>query len=240
MRGRTSLKIAGMLVSALLTVPAFADLGAPALMMQVWTEGSQPVIWWPAGVPFGQGMFRYAGSYQDPDGHWTLDYDVVVKPDPFMNAAYAFTNTSGSTQLYNLVASVAVAPPIVPSSLIGGSTGGSLTDANFDGIGTVATVGPGASFYAGQIDGVSVLPLYSHPNSWSVSYPGQTVNIPATSAGLPGPTLPGPAVLTSIGILHQFSLTPGDVVGITSFFVAVPEPASLLLLAIASLALRRR
>jgi len=240
MGGQRSLKIAGMLASLLLAIPTLADLGVPALMMQVWTEGSQPVIWWPPGVPFGEGMFRYAGSYQDPDGHWTLDYDVVVKPDPFMNAAYALTNPSNSTQIYNLLTTVPIAPPIVPSSLMGGSTGGSLTDANFDGIGTAATIGPGTSFYAGQIDGVSVLPLYSDPNSWSVLFPGQTVNIPATSAGLPGPTIPGPAVLASIGILHQFSLTPGDVVGITSFFVVVPEPASLVLLAVGALALRRR
>jgi hypothetical protein len=240
MRRRVVDQVAGILVASVLSISALADVGVPPLMMQCWTEGSEPVIWWPAGVPNGDGTFSYVGSYQDPDGHWTLDYDVLVKPDPFINAAYALTNPSNSTQVYNLLTTLPVAPPIVPSSLMGGSTGGSLTDANFDGSATVSTIGPGTSFYAGQIDGVSVLPLYSDPNSWSVWFPGQTVNIPQISAGLPGPTLPGPAVLTSIGILHQFSLTPGDAVSLTSFFVAVPEPASLALLAIGTLVLRRR
>jgi len=240
MRGWSCLKISGALGLVLASIPAVADLGVPPLMMQCWSEGEQPVIWWPVGVPYGDGRFRYVGSFQDPDGHWTLDYDVLVKPDPFINAAYALTNPTNSTQIYNLVTTLPIAPPIVPSSLMGGSTGGSLTDANFNGVGTVATVGPGTSFYAGQIDGVGVLPLYPDPNSWSVLFPGQTVNIPQISAGLPGPTIPGPPALASIGILHQFSLTAGDAVSITSFFVVVPEPASVVLLVISGLALRRR
>ena len=44
----------------------------------------------------------------------------------------------------------------------------------------------------------------------------------------------GPNALTSIGIEHQFSLTPGDRATFTSFFNVqpVPEPTSLSLLAI--------
>jgi hypothetical protein len=63
---------------------------------------------------------------------------------------------------------------------------------------------------------------------------------------LPGPSIPGPAALTSIGIEHQFSLTPGDRATFTSFFVVqpapVPEPTSYSLLAIGGLMLlwRRR
>ena len=96
------------------------------------------------------------------------------------------------------------------------------------------------AFYRGTIDGAAALPLLAGPFSVTVPFAGGTVNIPATSAGLPGPTIPGPAVLTDIGITHRFSLTPGDIIGITSFFVVTPEPTSLRLLGVGLLALRKR
>jgi hypothetical protein len=62
--------------------------------------------------------------------------------------------------------------------------------------------------------------------------------------GLPGPTIPGPVAMTSIGIRHRFTLSPGDSSSFTSFFVVMaPEPATAGLLAAGGLLLvvaRRR
>lgn len=227
-----------ILVVATLCAAAFADV--PDIRIDCWTDGGLANTFWPTGTANGDGTYHYSGTFEDADGHWVLNLqDMLVKPDPYVNAVYGLTNNAGTTQNFTLVVSIPVTPQITPSSLMGGSTAGSVNDANFDGIGTVSTIAP-SPFYMGTIDGVGVLPLHADPFSVSVPFAGGTANIPAVSAGLPGPTLPGPAVLTDIGITHRFSLTAHDTIGITSFFVVIPEPASALLLGVLALVCRRR
>ncbi len=98
------------------------------------------------------------------------------------------------------------------------------------GTATIANAG-GAPLFDGLIDGGSALSIITSPYSFSAPFAGGTSNIPATNVGLPGPTIPGPAALSTIGINHTFTLTPGDTVALTSFFIVVPEPASLGLMA---------
>ena len=164
-------------------------------------------------------------------GDWDLTWDMTVDIDPFVNGVFGLTNNTGVTQTFILNVTLPILP-VNPSSLIGGSVGGSVTDANFDGTATVANSGA-TSLFTGEIDGGGVLSIIGSPFSYSAPFAGGTANIPATSAGLPGPTIPGPAALNTIGISHKFTLTPGDTAALTSFFVVepVPEPASLGLLA---------
>ena len=70
---------------------------------------------------------------------------------------------------------------------------------------------PGTPFYAGMIDGATVLSIYPDPTSFAFLFasPGQTVNIPALNPGLPGPTLLGGPALETIGIEHEFALSRG-------------------------------
>jgi hypothetical protein len=163
------------------------------------------------------------------------DWDLTVDTDPFVSSAFGFKNT-GATATFTIVTSLPIAP-VVPGTLMGGSTGGSVTDSNFDAVfGSIglSTVAPDA-FYVGLIDGIPVLPAAElHPDPFSVSFlfAGDTQNIPSANFGLPGPTVPGPAVATSIGIRNKFSLTGGDSVASTNFFVVevIPEPSTVLLL----------
>jgi len=163
--------------------------------------------------------------------------------DPFTNLSFTVLNNAAVTA--NFVFNVTV--PIVaqgPQTLIGGSTGGSVTDSNFDGIATVATIGSGTPFFSGEIDGSTVLEIYADPSSFSAPFAGGTANILALNPGLPGPTLSSGPAASTIGITHNFSLTPGDSIAVTSFFivVAVPEPSSALLLGVGlpALLIRRR
>jgi len=158
-----------------------------------------------------------------------------------VSANITFLNTTANPQIYTVTVTQPIAPPITPSSLIGGSMGGSVTDANFDGLGGVSTA-LGTPLYLAFLDAAAVLPIYPDPTSFAnpFGWPGQTVNIPAVNVGLPGPTIPAGPVFTSISIQHRFQLSPGDSMGITSFFVVVPEPATLALLASGAIVLLRR
>jgi hypothetical protein len=170
------------------------------------------------------------------DANWNLTF----KEDPYVIVAVGFTNTLSVTQTFTLTFSSPVSPSITPTSLHGGSTAGSLTDnSTIAGLATVSTVSPDP-FYAGLIDSTVVMSLYDDPNSWTAPFEGGPANIPAISKGLPGPTLPSGSALSSISIKHKFSLTPGDAISLSSYFIVTPEPATILLLGLGGLALLRK
>jgi len=195
------------------------------------------------GVQTGPLTYDFEGG-QGGDS-WAVDWDVEIDIDPFVSGAFGVTNTGAVPQNFTLMASLPILP-VTPSSLVGGSTGGSVTDGNFDGMGGVSTQ-PGLPLYRALLDGVQFTPMdiYSDPTTFpaaaTYAFPGETRVIPAVNLGLPGPTIPGPAVNSTIAIEHNFVLAPGDSVAFTSFLLVVPEPASMLfLLGGLPLLLRRR
>lgn len=157
----------------------------------------------------------------DPD--YTVLAGLEVDPDPFVNGVFGVRNSTALEKSYTVTVSLPIFPAVTPFSLFGGSVGLTLTDANFNGFARVRDVG--VSVYQAQTDGVTVLTLLDAPFSLQVNVPGQSA-VANQVLGLPGPTLPGGPVNTSISIVHQFRLSPGDIVGFTSFFVVeavVPE-----------------
>jgi hypothetical protein len=215
----------------------------PTLEVELSNGGTTMGDWYAPIINTGSGYIINDVTY-NPVGASVRCYNMSVGFDPFISASVDIINNTASIQNYTLIFTLPFSPAITSGSHIGGSTQGGVTDANFDGIGTLSTVGPGTDLYNGQIDGVNVLPLFANPTTINAPFAGGSASSSA-SAGLPGPTIPGPNALTSIGIEHQFSLTPGDRATFTSFFVVaanIPEPASLSLLAMGGLMLlcRRR
>lgn len=196
-----------------------------------------------AEAPFSSGVVNScADGTGGPDatkcvGSYTwqntaFGWDVTSDPDPFMNAAFSFTNNTASTQTYILLTVLPIAPPIPGGTLIGGSSQITVNDSNFNGIAVVTSVLLGSAYNA-LIDGSDVENL--HGPGFSLAAPfaggGNTAN---ASFGLPGPTQPGPAALTSIGIRHEITLTAGDTATLNSNFIVtvVPEPMTLGLVAL--------
>ncbi len=232
-----------MLPSAALAVPL------PAIDIQVGPVGnltnvdqttlasdSQSVVQNADGsVSFLNGSMTWPGVLE-----WTWT-NLTVDADPAVSSVFGFTNLAAINMTYVITVDLPVAA-IPTGSLIGGSMSGSVTDANVDGLGGVSTVAPTA-LYTGRIDGVNLTGLaeiYSDPySSPAFPYAGGSSSIPATGFGLPGPTVPGPAVASSIGIQNKFSLSPGDIAAMTNVFIVqpVPEPSTMALGLLGSLAL---
>ncbi|MEJ0087409.1 MAG: VPLPA-CTERM sorting domain-containing protein [Pseudomonadota bacterium] len=195
------------------------------------------------------GSFQLTGSQAGGSFNggfsWNLQWDLTVKEDPFIIGSLTLTNLATDTRSFNLTLSLPITPSFSPS-LFGGSVHATLLDQNGDGSAFLGTNSMSPSIYRGTIDGVTVLSLFAGSVTCGGSGPscGSTISF---DDGLPGPTLPGPAVVSNIGTFLNFSLSGGDkVTFLTNFTVeppaAVPLPAAapLLILGFGVLAAARR
>lgn len=211
------------------------------------------------GVHIGSADESRLGCVNNPDGvsascfvqdlPYGVEYPLVnideisleIDSDPVVTGTTVITNTFSTTQHITLLFTLPVTA-IPGATLTGGSFRGTVTDRDGDGA-TLATFGPGTSFYTAMIDGADWQSLYAHNQSVGA---GQFLssNVPSTNFGSPIPSLPGPPALTTIGIRLDFTLTPFDSASFTSNHVVIPVPepqtAGLLLIGLALLAQRRR
>ena len=178
------------------------------------------------------GSFTMSGIDGGPTSGWQLEWNIKVDYDPFINGSLTLTNFSDSAHNYTLLLDLPVSA-IGPATLIGGSLTATVFDDSGDSFAslsrsTASNASPG--IYQGTIDSNPVLDLFG---AISCSGSGPHCSAMLTDDdGLPGPTIPGPAVNGHIGTVLKFNLSAGDrVVFDTNFTVAaapapVPLPAS--------------
>ena len=237
-------KLSCLLIVFLICMSAWADLVVPDLECWIRVNGDEPFIWNPAGTGNGvEDQFDYDGMTSDSGGMWSATWDITADIDPFISALLSLTNTTSATQTYTFTTLLPV--PVFPGpTLAGGSTSISVGDINGDGVGTIAvdTIS-GQPMYSGFIDMMTATPTLSLTllpptiSSLSVTQAWETVSHSETV--LP-PSIAGPGVMMNIAIQHKFTLTPGDQATFNSTFVVIPEPTSICLLALGSLALLKK
>jgi len=162
---------------------------------------------------------------------------ITFTEDPELDTAFGVKNTSGATQQFTLIFTVSVAA-IPGASLTGGSTAFDFGDNTGDGVTLAAP--PGSALYTAQIDGVDYQQLFPFPASGSNPNPFDGGTMGTADFGTPIPSQAGPAVVSSIGIKYDFTLTGGDDASSSSgkFTVKpVPEPTPGLLIGLGLVAL---
>ncbi len=228
---------AAPLAALLLAGPASA---ATVQLQLSWLNSAGATVVWNGsddGVATGNGdEEQFVGSFSQAPGTggtgpgaWALGWDVTADVDPFVNGFFSLQNNSNIVQSYTLTVSLPITPPVVPVSTIGGSIGVTVTDANGNGVATVGSLGSGYVFNAAN-DGTTTLQLMGPGFALNAPFAGGSATASA-SAGLPGGTIGSIAASGTISITHTFTLTPGDSIGLTSFYLVnpVPEPGTLAL-----------
>lgn len=219
---------------------------ASAVSLQVFIGGSPDPVGYYDDEALGcstQGDISHCAGGGLVMGDLRIDsWNMTFDSDPVVTGTTAVTNLNTLSSVQFTLLFTLPTGPVGPSTLIGGSVQGGMTDNNGDDA-TVSTA-VGSSFYAARIDGGTVQTLYADPQSFSAGGAFLSGNIANVAFGTPIPSQPAGAVVANIGIQLDFILTPSDSASFTSNFVVVaaPEPpmAALLGLGLAGLVLVTR
>ncbi len=215
-----------------------AGLVDPGLTVDWWVNGNYVGTLAPSGTyNEAQGWWNYTGSASDLDTGVTLNFDLNGDPDPLIAGNLTLENPFLPVVNVTLIVTLPIAPTLPLGSEMQGSAAVGLTTDS--GGGSLSTFG-GQPLWQGHIDGVAVgndASLFFDPFLLSNAGIGSA----GSSSNFGAPVMvPGPAVLASVGIEINFSLTQSDQASITSVFFVIPAPGVIGLLAIGALGIGRR
>ena len=227
-------------IMSLLCISAVSFGGYNVMWGQMGMEFSQDNMMMPSDD--GDGTYSLSEMWNfgaEEDGFCMLDIDLDYKEDPWVQGGFSVTNTASYAQTFTFTFTSPVSPTLSGDVVYGGSMSGSYSsDSSPTTISTVSGMPSGTPLFEGFIDGASSLSFYPDPSSWSAIEPFGSGNILPQNQAI---TLPGPSpVTTDLEIVFTFTLSPGDLATMNGRLEVIPEPATLALLGLGGLLLRRR
>lgn len=235
-----------MSISVLSTFAAAQELpgGSIGLLTQDQSHG------WEAGVD-GQFSWTEDGYSFNGSGSgsgWAVQWNMLASGGAAESIVTSFTviNTGSTTETFVLSFQQAIMGDYSTGSLVGGSTAGTFTDLNGDGV-TVSALS-GGSIYSAVVDftdpfsGGTTVGTLLDGSQGSASGFGSGNFLPESFGSVPSiPGANGPAIDSNFGVLLAFDLSAGDTAAFTtSMAIATPAPGALAMFAIAGLSRRRR
>jgi len=192
----------------------------------------------------GNGNTHYMGGLPQTET-WGMEWDSLANPDPYVDAALTVTNFSDQYQTFFLLMTLDSIDVIEPNTLMNGGVAATVTNNQFEGGATVRAVAGGSIFKAfidlnNPMTDVPVATLWDDPFDLTV-IGGLSTLSDDLQFGDPSPDL-GPPAYSSISIILQFEVSPGDSASVSGIFniEPVPGPGGLALLAVVGLIRRRR
>lgn len=211
--------------------PYFYDPGNfGTLEFGTWLLGSNNPSQ-PGGYLRERTGWRYQGGLSN--AAWSISWDCVVNPDPFVDATINVTNNSAAVQTFWVYMPLAIAPSIPGGTNMSGSVSAVLSSNTFGG--ASLTNNPGFPIYQAYIDGNGVASMW---NNYALNAPAFGSANDDNQFGI----VVGPAANNEIALRLRFDLSPGDSASVTGIFEIqpIPAPAGLAVLALAGLAGSRR
>ncbi len=193
--------------------------------------------------------WKYEGALSGQNSEWSLSWTCVFNDDTngavdgggaFVAAYIVVTNNFGSTQNFQSQSNLSLTGAI-DSPLMRGEVSGTVSDLNFNS----ATVSApfGGQIYTPQIDGIDESDGFMLADPFSATAGAlQQAPVGPETFGIPSPLSASRNAISSIGLLLDFDLSPGDSVQINAYFELMPVPGAggLGLLAALGLVTRRR
>ncbi|MBL8745502.1 MAG: hypothetical protein JNK58_04005 [Phycisphaerae bacterium] len=206
-----------------------------------WSAVANPETWVVTTSTGPDGHLRYRVQGAAIGDGFSVSFNTVLDPDPFISSSFTIQNMTGMTQNFTVTTTLPTFPVLFAPTTMTGSVSGTVGDG--DGAlaptgfgGTVTTQANGRPYYEALVDGLDTRSLYTAPQVHNAPL-GLTSTIPTQNFI----NEVGPAVISSIGIRNAFTLTSGDNAAFTSTFLIVPTPSGLAVAGLIGLAgLRRR
>lgn len=146
---------------------------------------------------------------------WDYNWNITVDPDPFIAASFSVTNTSATTQTFDISFGLPISPSFTDGYMTGNYSA-SFVDLNGDNSAAVNMFA-----WEGLIDSAVQMNLSLFSGSCSSATLGCSGNIFPVSDG---PLLYTGAANSSIGIHMIFDLSAGDKVTFDTLFDVTPVP----------------
>jgi hypothetical protein len=236
--GRICLTGSAVAAIGFLAMPANADL--PGFMM-TWDASrdlQNPFTYDPANFgdayDEGDGLWRYVGQLSNE--MWSVDWNVLVDPDPLVDAQIVVTNNADVFQNFSLLMVLNVVPPLADGIARGSNSATVTNEFNLQEGATLRPAGAGSIYRAFIDGGAPFMTLMDDPFSLETD----PVPFDTNSATESFDNMPSGPVNNTMAILLEFDLSPGDSASINGFFEIIPGPGGLAIFALLGLGSSRR